>query len=97
MKKRYTITAKKPNDKLVTIGYKTGPQILKIRDAMTASGYYDLKLYKDPTPEELFIRGVMESRNCSSGVAMRIYKSIARVMATKGVEFIRKEDYLHVT
>lgn len=92
MEKRYTITGKKPNNELVTIKNQTRNQILKIRDAMLFNGYYDLKLYRDPTPEELFIRGVMETRNCGPQAAMTIYKKIARVMAAEGVEFTRKED-----
>lgn len=90
--KRYRIKAKKPTGETVIIKNKSMESISKIRDAMMANNYCDVTISKEPTTEEIFIRSLMETHRCGSQMALKIYKSIAKVMAVKGLKFTRKGE-----
>ena len=89
---RHTITANKPDGKLVKICGKTPQSVTVIQNAMVASGYTNIKVTKDPTPEALFVRGLMKTHNISAKEAMVLYKQMIEIMSLQGIQIVRKED-----
>ena len=92
MQNRYRIKALKPNGEKVKITNKTPREIEKIHNAMTSNGYTNIRVIRELTTDELFIGGIMEQHNCGPKVALEIYKKISMIMATRGLELIRKDD-----
>lgn len=90
--KRYTITANKPDGKLVKICGKTPQSVTVIQNAMVASGYTNIKVTKDPSPEALFIRGLMKTHNISARKAVTLYTQMTEIMSLQGIKIARKED-----
>ena len=89
---RHTITAIKPDGTLVKITGRTPQAITVIQSAMEANSYTQIKVTKDPTPEVLFIKGLMQTHNIPAKSAINMYKKMAVIMSLQGIEIARKED-----
>jgi hypothetical protein len=86
----YKITAVKPDGSPMYIKGRQFKEIKKIRKAMTSSGYANIRVFKDRTPDMLFAQGIMKETNCSSEAAMAIYKRMAKVMSRVGIELTKR-------
>jgi len=89
---RHTITAIKPDGTLVKIVGRTPQAITVIQSAMVVNKYTDIKVTKDPSPEVLFIRGLMQTHNIPAKSAIDMYKKMAVIMSMQGIEIARKGD-----
>lgn len=96
-KTTYKIQAVKPDGSPVVITGRLFKEINKVRKAMTSNGYTNIRVFKDLSPDMLFVQGIMKETKCDSDAAMIIYKKIAKVMAITGIELIKIGELQHAS
>ena len=89
---KHTITAIKPDGTLIKLTGRTPQAITAIQSAMEANKYTQIEVAKDPSPEVLFIKGLMKAHNIPTKSAINVYKKMAEIMSMQGIEIARKED-----
>jgi hypothetical protein len=82
IKERYTIVATSPNGKQMESVERTIQSIRKIKNAMEANNYTNIKIFKNAEP--------------SPKIAVDIYRKMIHIMEEQGIEFTRKEVSINV-
>jgi hypothetical protein len=98
IKERYTIVATSPNGKQMESVERTIQSIRKIKNAMEANNYTNIKIFKKagPSPHVLFTKGLQNKFKCSPKIAVDIYRKMIHIMEEQGIEFTRKEVSINV-